>query len=203
MPLDRWDVEGDVGPTDLYELAMTPEHIRLDLTTQIVIFMYACAKVRILQFRYDLMVEYMNHRYWWPLYTDTNSNYMALVGNYDGLWPDVLKAFYEHFRNWFMLYFYNECGWFIFTPEDIMYKDRERAALFKMTQHNSGIGMETWWLMLQARCLVFIHQSTTFLSDVILNPCLCLPCVYDGLIRPGAAILWTYRHTRSYICHIC
>ena len=58
---------------DTYELCMALEHLTMDLPVQIAVFVYAYAKLRMLQFPYDLLGQYMDHRCWESLYMDTDS----------------------------------------------------------------------------------------------------------------------------------
>ena len=59
MSMDGWEPEDVVHATtvvaDTYELSMAPERLTMDLPVQIAIFVYAYAKLRMLQFRYDLL----------------------------------------------------------------------------------------------------------------------------------------------------
>ena len=64
----------------VYELGQAPQKIKQDLPKQIAVFVYAYAKLGMLQFRYELMESYFDHRYWAPMYMDTDSYYMALAG---------------------------------------------------------------------------------------------------------------------------
>ena len=59
MCADGWEPEDAVHATtagvDTYELSMAPERLTMDFPGQIVIFVYTYAKLRMLQFRYDLL----------------------------------------------------------------------------------------------------------------------------------------------------
>ena len=102
---DRWEPEGAEAPTPggVYELAMAPEFLTADLPVQIAVFVYAYAKLRMLQFRYDLLGRYLDPRLWEPLYTDTDSYYMSLSGHglHDCLRPERKADFYHHHHEWF------------------------------------------------------------------------------------------------------
>ena len=75
----------------------------MDLPIQIAVFVYAYAKLRMLQFRYDLLGQYVDHRHWEPLYMDTDSYYLSLRRDslHDWLRPERKWAFYERFHEWF------------------------------------------------------------------------------------------------------
>ena len=64
--LDACDIEEGAGMADHFELPMAPEHITMDLAVQIAVFVYAYARLRMIQFRYDLMGEYIKHGGWKP-----------------------------------------------------------------------------------------------------------------------------------------
>ena len=103
---DGWEPEDDDGPVaadGLYELAMAPERLTADLPVQIAVFVYAYAKLRMLQFRYDLLGEFLDLRLWEPLYSDTDSLYMALGGRdlHDCLLPERKRDFYRQHHLWF------------------------------------------------------------------------------------------------------
>ena len=69
---DICTVEDDVTSSgDVYELSMAPRKIIMDLPVQIAFFVYAYAKLRMLQLRYDLFEEYLDKPKWCPLYMDT------------------------------------------------------------------------------------------------------------------------------------
>ena len=82
MSVDRWEPEDVVhattAGTDTYELSMVPERLTMDLPIQIAVFVYAYAKFRMLQFRYDLLGHFVDHWCWEPLYMDTDSYYLSL-----------------------------------------------------------------------------------------------------------------------------
>ena len=86
-----------------YELFMAPERLTMDLPVQIAVFVFAYTKLRMLQFRYDLLGQYVDHPCWEPLYMDTNSYYLSLVRDilHDCLRPERKWAFYERFHEWF------------------------------------------------------------------------------------------------------
>ena len=74
MSVDRWEPEDVVHTTtagaDTYELSMAPERLTMDPFVQITVFVYAYAKLCMLQFWYDLLGQYVDHRCWEPLYMD-------------------------------------------------------------------------------------------------------------------------------------
>ena len=65
MSVAGWEPEDMVHATtvgaDTYELSMVPERLTMDLPVQIAVFVYAYAKLRMLQFRYDLLGQYVDH----------------------------------------------------------------------------------------------------------------------------------------------
>ena len=87
----------------VYELGQAPRKIKQDLPTQIAVFVYAYAKLRMLQFRYELMESYFDHRYWAPMYMDTDSYYMALAGAslHECLREEKKLDFYQGYAEWF------------------------------------------------------------------------------------------------------
>ena len=70
MSADGWVREDVVHVTtagaETYELSVAPERLTMDLPVQIAVFVYAYAKLRMLQFRYDLLGQYVDHRCWSP-----------------------------------------------------------------------------------------------------------------------------------------
>ena len=107
MSVDGWEPEDVVHATtavvDTYELSMAPECLTMDLPFQIAVFIYAYAKLRMLQFGYDLLGQYEDHRCWEPLYMDTDSYYISLGRDslHACLQPECKRAFYECFHEWF------------------------------------------------------------------------------------------------------
>ena len=99
MPLYCYNTEGS-KEFDHYEVAMVSQHITVNLPIHI--FVYAYTKLGMLQFGYDLMGKYMDHRCWKPLYTDTDSYYMAFASDslLDCMRLDH-KWTYYNFYNWF------------------------------------------------------------------------------------------------------
>ena len=107
MFADRWEpgdaVHATTAGADNYELSMVPERLTMDFPVQIAVFVYAYAKLRMLQFRYDLLGQYVDHRRWEPLYMDTDSCYLNLGRDnlHDCLRLECKRAFYEHFHEGF------------------------------------------------------------------------------------------------------
>jgi G:T-mismatch repair DNA endonuclease (very short patch repair protein) len=102
---DHWEIEdcGDINDDDVYELSLAPKKIQMDLPVQIAFFVYAYAKLRMLQFRYELFETYADHRLWSPMYMDTDSYYVAIAGDalHDVIKPEKRVAFYESYHEWF------------------------------------------------------------------------------------------------------
>ena len=65
MSADGWEPEDMVHATTVvvgtYELSMAPERLTMDLPIQIAVFVYAYAKLRMLQFRFDLLGQNVDH----------------------------------------------------------------------------------------------------------------------------------------------
>ena len=82
---------------------MAPERLTMDLPVQIAVFVYAYAKLRMLQFWYDLLGQYIDLWCWEPLYMDTDSYYISLGRDslHDCLRPECKRAFNERFHEWF------------------------------------------------------------------------------------------------------
>ena len=101
---DICTVEDNVTSSgDVYELSMAPRKIIMDLPVQIAFFVYAYAKLRMLQLRYDLFEEYLYKPKWCPLYMDTDSYYIALAGKslHDVIHPEKKESFYMKYHKWF------------------------------------------------------------------------------------------------------
>ena len=101
MSVDGWEHENELGTVaDHYELGMAPERLTTDLPIQITVFVYAYAKLHMLQLWYNLLGVY---KFWESLYTDTNSYYISLGANslHDCLCPERSHAFYERSHNVF------------------------------------------------------------------------------------------------------
>ena len=88
---------------DVYEVSMAPRSIHMDLPVQIAFFVYAYAKMCMLQFRYELFEEYMDRRKWCPMYMDTDGYYVAMSGEdiHDIIKPEKRELFYWHYPFWF------------------------------------------------------------------------------------------------------
>ena len=88
---------------DMYELSMAPRRIHMDLPVQIAFMVYAYAKLRMLQLRYDLFERYFEHHKWCPLYMDTDSYYIALAESslHDAIRPEMKESFYREYDQWF------------------------------------------------------------------------------------------------------
>ena len=84
--------------------AMAPGRLTMDLLAQIAVFVYAYPKLCMLQLWYDLLGKYTDHRYWVPLYIDTDGYYMSLGRDslHDCLWLECKRVIYEHFHEWFL-----------------------------------------------------------------------------------------------------
>ena len=97
------DMIGDEKDEDVYELSMAPRKIFMDLPVQIAFFVYAYAKLRMLEFRYEMFENYMDHHKWCPMYTDTDSWYVSVAGEtiHDAIKPEKRKEFYENYCHWF------------------------------------------------------------------------------------------------------
>ena len=95
--------DGSMSSGDVYELSMAPRKVIMDLPVQIAFFVYAYAKLRMLQLRYDLFEEYLDKSKWCPLYMDTDSYYIALADKslHDVIHPEKKEAFYMEYHRWF------------------------------------------------------------------------------------------------------
>ena len=82
---------------------MAPRKINMDLPIQIAFFVYSYAKMCMLQFRFEMMEEYMEHNKWCPLYMDTDSYYVSLAGEelHDVIKHEKKREFYTHYPLWF------------------------------------------------------------------------------------------------------
>ena len=107
MSVDGWEPEDVIHATiagvDTYELSMASECLTMDLPAQIAVFVYAYAKLCMLQLRYDLLGQYVDHQCWEPLYMDIDPYYLSLGRDslHDCLQPERKWAFYECFHEWF------------------------------------------------------------------------------------------------------
>ena len=88
---------------EVYELGQAPRRIQQNLPIQIAAFVYAYAKLRMLQFQYELLESYFDPRYWSPIYMDTDSYYMQLAGEslHECLLPEKKLEFYTEYGKWF------------------------------------------------------------------------------------------------------
>ena len=88
---------------DVFEVQLAPRKFVLDLPLHIPFFVYQHAKLKMLEFRYDLMERYMDPRKWCSMYMDTDSLYIATSSPKvrDLLRPERAREFYEHYDEWF------------------------------------------------------------------------------------------------------
>ena len=100
---DMCHVDEESERSDVYELSMAPRKINMDLPIQIAFFVYSYAKMCMLQFRFEMMEEYMEHNKWCPLYMDTDSYYVSLAGEelHDVIKHEKKREFYTHYPLWF------------------------------------------------------------------------------------------------------
>ena len=88
----------------IYEVTQNYKHIRLDQPIQIPFFVYQYAKMKMLEFYYDLLDRYLVHRKWGPMYSDTDSMYLSISGTgfRDIVKPQLMEEFYRDvYTNWF------------------------------------------------------------------------------------------------------
>jgi G:T-mismatch repair DNA endonuclease (very short patch repair protein) len=96
--------EQDDDEDDLYEITLVPKVIHMDMPVQIPFFVYQHAKLRMLEFTYDVLDKYLCPTKWRPMYMDTDSMYIACAETSlaAALRPETKTEFYrEVFHKWF------------------------------------------------------------------------------------------------------
>jgi hypothetical protein len=86
-----------------FELEMSKKTIRLDLPMQIGCFVYQYSKLRMLQFYYDFVDVFVDHRDFQYCAIDTDSAYIALsaVTLEEVIKPDLRQVYDIQKKNWF------------------------------------------------------------------------------------------------------
>ena len=87
---------------DFYEVEMAKKVIKYDLPVQISFFVYQYAKLRMLQFYYDFLDQYLDRKNYQYLEMDTDSAYIAIADkNIERLVkPHLKEQFYEEWNQW-------------------------------------------------------------------------------------------------------
>ncbi|XP_078487884.1 uncharacterized protein LOC144745823 [Ciona intestinalis] len=96
-------VHCDEIATDLYEIHMRKEHIRQDLPIQIGVFVYDLAKLKLLQFAYDVLFLFIDPSDITLVQCDTDSMYFGLSADSldDVIKPELRKRFFTEYGTWF------------------------------------------------------------------------------------------------------
>lgn len=78
-----------------YELESRKAHVNITHLFQINIAVYQLAKLRMLEFYYGFLDQYLNHHNFELIQIDTNSNYIVISANWleDIIWPDQREEF--------------------------------------------------------------------------------------------------------------
>jgi hypothetical protein len=88
----------------LYEVTSVPRRTHIDMPVQIAYFVYQYAKLRMLEFTYDVLDKYLCPTKWRPMYMDTDSMYLACAENAlsEALRPETKSEFFRDvFHKWF------------------------------------------------------------------------------------------------------
>ncbi|XP_078701249.1 uncharacterized protein LOC144927591 [Branchiostoma floridae x Branchiostoma belcheri] len=120
-----------VNDEDFFEIESAKRKIKFDLPLQIGFFVYQYAKLRMLEFYYDFMLEFVDVSDFQYCEMDTDSAYIALSAN---SLDDVIKP---HMRE---RYNREKSDWFprTDTPENTAY-DKRTPGLFKEEWSGNGI----------------------------------------------------------------
>nr|XP_026695445.1 uncharacterized protein LOC113475473 [Ciona intestinalis] len=96
-------VHCDEIATDLYEIHMRKEHIHQDLPIQIGVFVYDLAKLKLLQFVYDVLFLFIDPSNITLVQCDTDSMYFNLSADSldDVIKPELRKRFFTEYGTWF------------------------------------------------------------------------------------------------------
>ena len=87
---------------DFYEVEMAKKVIKYDLPVQIGFFVYQYAKLRMLQFYYDFLDQYLDRKDYQYMEMDTDSAYIAIAAKNieDLVKPHLKKQFYQEWNQW-------------------------------------------------------------------------------------------------------
>jgi hypothetical protein len=114
-----------------FEVSMSKKRIKLDLPLQIGFFVYQMAKLRMLEFYYDFMLQFVDRSDFALCETDTDSYYMAISTlSFDDVIKSDMKEQYRRERH---LWFPRPD-----TPEHKAY-DKRKPGLFKEEFSGTGI----------------------------------------------------------------
>ena len=123
----------DLNPIgeDCYEVDMAKQKIKMDLPVQIGHAVYQMAKLRMLEFYYDFLLEFVDKTDFQMCEMDTDSAYIAISAEY---LEDVIKP---HMRNRYQT---ERSDWFprTDTPENSKF-DKRTPGLFKVEWEGDGI----------------------------------------------------------------
>jgi hypothetical protein len=119
-----------IGEDNIFKVQSSKKTIKMDLPIQIGFFVYAYAKLRMLQFYYECVDRYLPRESFQYCCMDTDSAYLALSGEFtDLIKPDMRQEFQERQHEWFPR---------TDTEAHRMYDKRE-PGLFKEEWHGDGI----------------------------------------------------------------
>jgi G:T-mismatch repair DNA endonuclease (very short patch repair protein) len=87
----------------LHEVELGKKHLRWALPLQIGFFVYQYAKLRMLQFHYDMLDRFVDRADYQLAQMDTDSLYLALSTACleDAVKPELKRTFYREFSSWF------------------------------------------------------------------------------------------------------
>ena len=115
---------------DLYEMLSAKKTIKMDLPIQIGFFVYAYAKLRMLEFYYDCIDRYLDRSTFQYCCMDTDSAYIALSGPLSTLIKsDMRQEFKERQHQWFPRK----------DTEEYRMHDKREPGLFKEEWQGEGI----------------------------------------------------------------
>ena len=88
---------------DLFEVQLTKQRIKLDTPIVIGFSILQLAKLRMLEFYYDLMCKYFNRKDFQYVTMDTDSAYFATSGDFESIvLPSKRQKFYCEYDKWFV-----------------------------------------------------------------------------------------------------
>jgi G:T-mismatch repair DNA endonuclease (very short patch repair protein) len=89
---------------DLYEVAMKKKQHIMDLPVHIGFFVYSYAKMRMLQFYYDLVDKFVDRSKYEYCQMDTDSAYIALASSSldDLVKPELRQQYFDEYDKWFL-----------------------------------------------------------------------------------------------------
>ena len=89
---------------DLYEVKMRKKSHSMDLPVHIGFFVYSYAKLKMLQFYYDLVDKFVDRSNFEYCQMDTDSAYIALAGRSldDLVRPELRQQYFAEYNQWFL-----------------------------------------------------------------------------------------------------